>query len=52
MVSSLMMGAILTLLAWLGLQLAVIHGKYVTDKIAAGEYHKGPLRESGGEPDE
>lgn len=52
MAVSLIVGAGLTLLAWLGLQIAVIHGKYVTDSIAAGEYHKGPFRESGGESDE
>lgn len=52
MASSLAVGAILTLLAWLGLQIAVVHGKYVTDKIAVGEYHKGPFRESGDQPDE
>lgn len=44
MVSTLTIGAILTLLAWLGLQAAVIHGKYVVDKIAVGEYDKGPFK--------
>lgn len=43
MVSTLTIGAILTLLAWIGLQVAVVHGKYVVDNIAAGEYDKGPL---------
>jgi len=49
MVSTLTSGAILTLLAWLGLQLAVIHGKYVVDNIAAGEYNKGPLNQQAGD---
>ncbi|WP_187292645.1 hypothetical protein [Salinarchaeum sp. Harcht-Bsk1] len=44
MVSTLTIGAILTLLAWVWLQVAVIHGKYVVDKIAEGEYNKGPLQ--------
>lgn len=43
MVSLLEIGAVLTLLAWIGLQGAVIHGKYVVDKIAGGEYRKGPF---------
>lgn len=49
MVSTLTIGAVLTLLAWVGLQVAVSHGKYVVDKIAAGEYNKGPFdnREGG-----
>lgn len=49
MVSTLAIGAILTLLAWIGLQIAVLHGKYVVDKIASGEYKKGPFntRENG-----
>ncbi|WP_157837709.1 hypothetical protein [Haloferax sp. ATB1] len=46
MVSTLTIGAILTLLAWVGLQAAVVHGKYVVDKIAAGEYRKGPFSET------
>lgn len=44
MVSTLTIGAILTLLAWIGLQAAVIHGKYVVDTIADGEYDKGPFK--------
>lgn len=44
MVSSLTVGIVLTLLAWVGLQAAVLHGKYVTEKIAAGEYNKGPMK--------
>ncbi|WP_254545311.1 hypothetical protein [Halomarina pelagica] len=50
MVSTLTIGAVLTLLAWVGLQVAVIHGKYVVDKIAAGDYEKGPFdrRDEGG----
>lgn len=52
MVSMLTVGVILTLLAWLFLQLVVIHGKYVTEQIAADEYRKGPFRKSGGDPDE
>ncbi|GAA5434056.1 hypothetical protein [Haloarcula japonica] len=53
MVSTLTIGAILTLLAWVGLQVAVIHGKYVVDSIAAGEYQKGPFSEAtGGGSDE
>lgn len=32
MASSLTVGTILTLLAWLGLQIAVIHGKYVVER--------------------
>ncbi|MFC7156235.1 hypothetical protein ACFQPA_12360 [Halomarina halobia] len=50
MVTTLVIGAILTLLAWIGLLVAVIHGKYVVDRIDAGEYEKGPLdRSNGGE---
>ena len=45
MVSTLTLGIVLTLLAWLGLQAAVLHGKYVTEQIAAGEYNKGPLKD-------
>jgi hypothetical protein len=41
---SLTTGIVLTLVAWLGLMIAVVHGKYVTEKIWAGEYHKGPLK--------
>lgn len=53
MVSSLEVGAILTLLAWIGLQGAVIHGKYVVDKIAVGEYRKGPFdKPQDGDPHE
>ncbi|MFW5919578.1 MAG: hypothetical protein ACOC0F_01225 [archaeon] len=43
MVSTLTVGVILTALAWIGLQVAVLHGKYVVDRIAEGEYTKGPL---------
>lgn len=43
MVSSIILGAILTLLAWIGLQIAVVHGKYVVDAIPEGEYRKGPF---------
>lgn len=43
MVSELTVGAGLAILAWLGLQVTVFHGKYVIDKIAAGEYSKGPF---------
>lgn len=46
------LGAILALVAWLFLQLTVVHGKYVTEKIATGEYDKGPFKEAEGEPDE
>jgi len=46
MVSTLTIGAVLTLLAWTGLQVTVIHGKYVVDKIAAGEYQKGPFSDA------
>lgn len=53
MVSTLMLGAVLTLLAWIGLQVAVVHGKYVVDKIADDEYRKGPFnRSSDGDPHE
>lgn len=52
MVSSLLVGAVLSFIAWLALQIVVFHGKYVTEKIAAGEYRKGPFRESRGETDE
>jgi hypothetical protein len=44
MEASLAVGIVLSLLAWLGLLAAVLHGKYVTEKIAAGEYDKGPLK--------
>ena len=44
MVSTLTIGVILTLLAWIGLQVAVVHGKYVVDTIADGEYQKGPFK--------
>jgi len=46
MVSTVVLGAVLALLAWIGLQVAVIHGKYVVDKIAAGEYQKGPFSDT------
>lgn len=52
MVSTLTIGAILTLLAWIGLQVAVIHGKYVVDKIATEEYEKGPFNQRSGGPHE
>lgn len=52
MASSVTTGAILTLLAWVGLQITVVHGKYVIDRIDAGEYRKGPFREASGDPDE
>lgn len=48
MVSTLTVGALLALLAWIGLQIAVIHGKYVVDKIASGEYEKGPFDKGNG----
>lgn len=48
MVSTLITGAILTFLAWIGLLIAVLHGKYVVDKIAAGEYEKGPFSSTDG----
>lgn len=48
MVSALIIGAILTLLAWIGLQITVIHGKYVVDKIADGKYDKGPFSNGDG----
>jgi hypothetical protein len=41
---SLTVGIVLTLLAWLGLMIAVIHGKYVSEKVEAGEYQKGPFK--------
>ncbi|MFB9807580.1 hypothetical protein ACFFQF_21220 [Haladaptatus pallidirubidus] len=50
--STLLVGAALTIVAWLGLQIAVFHGKYVTEKIAAGEYNKAPFRKSRRNPDE
>ena len=43
MVSTLFIGPILTLLAWIGLMVAILHGKYVVDKIAVDEYEKGPF---------
>lgn len=43
MVSTLQFGIILTLVAWIILLIATVHGKYVTEKIAAGEYEKGPV---------
>ncbi len=43
MVSTLTIGAILTLLAWIWLQITVVHGKYVVDKIADNDYRKGPF---------
>lgn len=49
MVSTLAIGAVLALLAWIGLQVAVVHGKYVVDKIAVGEYNKGPFEERDGD---
>ncbi len=48
MVSTLVLGAILTLLAWVALQVTVIHGKYVVDHIADGTYNKGPLADQSG----
>lgn len=50
MVTELQFGLALTGLAWLGLVIVVIHARYVIQKIATGEYRKGPFREdSGGE---
>lgn len=49
MVSTLTVGIVLTLVAWLGLQAAVLHGKYVTEKIAAGEYNTRPMKREAGE---
>lgn len=43
MVSDLQFGTALTIIAWLGLQAAVFHGKHVTERIARGDYTKGPL---------
>ena len=42
MVSELAIGLVLTALAWLGLIAAVLHGTYVTERIAAGEYRRDP----------
>ncbi len=49
MVTELQLGVVFTGLAWLGLLVATVHGKYVVEKIAAGEYDKGPLRDRGDE---
>lgn len=43
MVTMLQIRVALTLIAWLLVLLIVAHGKYVTEKIAAGEYDKGPV---------
>lgn len=48
MVSFLVVGGVLTLLAWIGLQITVVHGKYVVDRIADGEYEKGPFEDRKG----
>lgn len=53
MISTLTIGVVLTILAWIGLQVAVVHGKYVVDKIADGTYRKGPFdRLQDGDPRE
>lgn len=36
-------GLVLTIMAWIGLIASVVHGKYVTEKIGAGTYRKGPF---------
>lgn len=43
MTLDLVLGASLTLGAWLALVAAVLHGRYVVDAIASGRYRKGPL---------
>jgi len=48
MVSTLIIGATLTLLSWIGLQITVVHGRYVVDKIAEGTYDKGPFNKGDG----
>ena len=51
MVSKLEIGVALTILAWVGLQAAVVHGRHVVEEIDAGKYDKGPFADRG-EPDE
>lgn len=43
MVTTLQIGIALTLITYFLMLLATVHGKYVTEKIAAGEYDKGPV---------
>ncbi|OKY77109.1 MAG: hypothetical protein BTN85_1754 [Candidatus Methanohalarchaeum thermophilum] len=40
----LILGIILSILAWLGLLIFVLHSKYVVEKIKKDEYNKGPFR--------
>lgn len=40
MVSDLEIGVALTIVAWLGVIVAVLHGNYVVNKIASGDYSK------------
>ncbi|MFH5797957.1 hypothetical protein [Haladaptatus sp. CMAA 1911] len=49
--TSLLAGLALTVVAWLALALVVVHGRYVTEAVAAGEYEKGPFAERGSEDD-
>lgn len=44
-------GLALTVVAWLALVLVVVHGRYVTESVAAGEYRKGPFAERRSEED-
>lgn len=43
MISALELGVALTVLAWLGLLVAVVHGTHVVEAIAAGTYRNGPF---------
>jgi len=49
--TSLLAGLALTVVAWLALVLVVVHGRYVTEAVAAGEYEKGPFRDRRSETD-
>ncbi len=49
--TSVLAGLALTVVAWLALVLVVVHGRYVTEAVAAGEYRKGPFAERRSEED-
>ncbi len=43
--TSLLIGLVITVIAWLALLFVVVHGRYVTDAVAAGRYRKGPFHD-------
>lgn len=45
---SLTVGMILSLLAWTGLMIAVVHGKHVSEQLSGRGYENGPHKRRGG----